>query len=199
MGKVFESIDTDIQSWISRQAMFFVATAPSSDEGCVNLSPKGHDTLRVLDSKTLAFIDYGGSGIETVAHLRENGRIVIMMCAFNGPAKIFRFHGRGSVITPGEKDFDTLVKQFDTRVLGVRAIIRVSVTRISDSCGFGVPLMDFKAQRDISPNYIRTRGIPATRDYMEANNQQSIDGLSALSPDEAQRYYPPDVLAEKDA
>ena len=191
MGKTYDAIEAEVREWMAEQHMFFVATAPRSEEGMINLSPKGHDTLRILDDHTLAFLDYGGSGIETIAHLRENGRIVIMMCAFAGPPKIFRFHGSGDVITPREPEFEKLSEAFDRSELGIRAIIRVNVSRISDSCGFGVPLYEYQEQRSTSPNYIRTRGADRIRAYQEQNNLESLDGLPGITVDEAHAYAPP--------
>ena len=191
MGKVYETIGPEIREWMSGQRMFFVATAPRSDGGMINLSPKGHDTLRVLDDRTIAFLDYGGSGVETIAHLRENGRIVIMMCAFEGPPKIFRFHGSGDVVTPRDPEFPELAGSFDRSELGIRAIVRVSVSRISDSCGYGVPLYEYQSQRRTSPNYIRSRGAERIRAYQEENNLESLDGLPGITVDEARAYAPP--------
>jgi len=191
MGKVYESIDAKVRRWIDKQQMYFVATSPLADDGHVNLSPKGHDTLRILGDRTLAFLDYGGSGVETIAHLRENGRIVIMMCAFTGPPKIFRFHGSGTVVMPNDRDFGALAAHFDRSDLGVRSIIRVDVTRISDSCGFGVPLHNYVGQRPTSPEYLRKHGAQHIRDYLEDVNPRSIDGLPGISADEAQSFEPP--------
>ncbi|MEZ5566410.1 MAG: pyridoxamine 5'-phosphate oxidase family protein [Gammaproteobacteria bacterium] len=191
MGKFYPAIDLTIRQWIERQHMFFVGTAPLSGGGSVNISPKGHDTLRVLDDHTLAFLDYGGSGIETIAHLRENGRIVIMMCAFDGPPKVYRFHGVGEVVTPLDKEFDALAGHFDRSVLGIRAVIRIRVTKISDSCGFGVPLYQYQKQRDTSPNYIRVNGIEKIRIYLQTENQESIDGLPGQSGKEIDSYQGP--------
>lgn len=191
MGQVYPRIDDRIRRWIERQQMFFVATAPLAGDGAVNLSPKGHDTLRVLDEHTLAFLDYGGSGIETVAHLRENGRIVIMLCAFEGPPKIYRFHGTGTVITPVDPAFGALAGHFDRARLGVRAIIRVAVSRISDSCGFGVPLFDFRGQRATSPDYLARTGVDEVRRYLGAHNTRSIDGLPGLTATEADAFAGP--------
>ncbi|MGI9329318.1 MAG: pyridoxamine 5'-phosphate oxidase family protein [Gammaproteobacteria bacterium] len=191
MGKTYTSIDPDIQHWISQQHMFFVATAPLAAEGLVNLSPKGHDTLRVIDEHTLAFLDYGGSGIETVAHLRENQRIVIMMCAVEGAPKIYRFHGRGQVITPVDDDFGRLAQLFDRSELGIRSIIRVNVGRVSDSCGFGVPFYDYQGERPTSPNYIRVQGAKKIRAYLKEENSRSLDGLPGLSSAEADAYEGP--------
>ena len=191
MGKIYAAIDDKIQKWVAKQHMFFVATAPRSDDGMVNLSPKGHDTLRMLDNHTLAFMDYGGSGIETIAHLRENGRIVIMMCAFEGPPKIYRFHGRGTVITPLDKEFEQLAMQFDRTALGVRSIVRVDVQRVCESCGFGVPLYDYNTQRDTSPEYIRKIGPEKIRGYLAQMNGQSIDGLPGMTEEESGAYEGP--------
>ena len=192
MGKVYERIDENIREWIARQQMFFVATAPLTASGHVNVSPKGHDTLRVLDDHTLAYMDYGGSGIETVAHVRENSRITIMMCAFEGQAKIFRFYGTGEVFTPLDEGYSTLSEHFDQSELGVRAIIKIHVTRVSDSCGYGVPLYEFQEQRRISPHHVKKRGIENVRDYLKENNQKSIDGLEGISGDEAMAFQGPD-------
>jgi hypothetical protein len=153
MGKTYEVIDDSIRRWMGAQKMFFIGTAPLAEEGQVNLSPKGQDSLRILDEKTLAYLDFGGSGVETIAHIRENGRIVVMMCAFDGPPKIFRFHGTGEVIAPPDDGFDELHNLFDMPGIGVRAIIRVHVNRISDSCGYGVPTYDFKDQRRSTQNH----------------------------------------------
>ena len=191
MGKVYRSIDENIRSWIADQHVFFVATAPLASTGSVNLSPKGKDTLRVIDARTLAFVDTGGSGIETVAHLRENGRIVIMMCAFAGQAKIYRFHGTGTVVIPGAPSFDDLAGHFDLSVGGIRSIVRVDVARISDSCGYGVPLMTFTAERNIGEKYLQSRGVETVREYLAEHNAESIDGLPGISAAEAQAFRGP--------
>ena len=191
MGKVYECIDERIQTWISEQEMFFIATAPLSGDGSVNLSPKGMDTLRVLDEHTLAFMDAGGSGIETIAHLRENGRIVVMMCAFQDPPVIHRFHGRGSVILPCDEGFDSLAALFDRSELGVRAIIRIDVTRVSDACGFGVPLYDFQAQRDQMANDLRSVGRDNFVEQFTDMWATSIDGLPGLTADESMTFTGP--------
>lgn len=191
MGKQYETIDERIRDWIGHQQMFFVGTAPSDSSGHVNLSPKGHDALRVVNDKTLAYLDYGGSGIETIAHVRQNGRIVIMMCAFEGPPKIFRFHGRGEVVTPIDEGFDELASLFDLQGLGVRAILKINVDRISDSCGYGVPLYKFENQRQSSRNWVRKQGIDAIRDYQMANNLCSIDGVPAVTEEEARSFVAP--------
>lgn len=196
MGKVYDRIDDGIREWIDQQQMFFVATAPLSGEGLVNVSPKGLDTFRVLDDHAIAYLDYGGSGIETVAHVRENSRIVVMMCAFTGPPKIYRFHGVGEIVTPSDAGYNDLAAQFDLSFVGVRAIIKVNVTRISDSCGYGVPLYQFEGQREISPKYVSQRGGDYIRDYFVENNAQSLDGLPGITKEEAEAYRTPQEAAE---
>src|SRR5262245_57044477 len=146
MGKLSDQIDPALEAFIRTQQMFFVATAPLSASGHINLSPKGLDTLRLLDPCTIAYLDYVGSGAETIAHLRENGRIVIMLCAFQGAPRIVRLHGRGSVVEPQDPEFMSLRSLFPTEPTG-RAIIRISIERIADSCGFGVPLYAFERNR----------------------------------------------------
>lgn len=191
MGRTYSAIDDSIRDWLARQQMFFVATAPLAADASINLSPKGIDTLRVLGPRRLAWLDYGGSGVETIAHLRENGRIVLMLCAFEGPPKIFRFHGRGRVVTPLDAEFASLLAHFDRSQVGVRSIVDIDLTRISDSCGFGVPLYDFRAQRDISPNYVRSQGAERVRSYLVQHSRQSIDGLPGLTAEEAAAFQPP--------
>jgi predicted pyridoxine 5'-phosphate oxidase superfamily flavin-nucleotide-binding protein len=191
MGQVYNAINERIQAWIAEQEMFFIATAPLSGDGSVNLSPKGRDTLRVLDEHTLAFMDTGGSGIETIAHLRENGRIVVMMCAFQDPPVIHRFHGRGSVILPDDEDFDSLAALFDRSELGVRAIIRIDVTRVSDACGFGVPLYDFQAQRDQMANDLKSVGRDRFVEQFTEMWATSIDGLPGLTAEESMTFAGP--------
>src|SRR5687767_10044393 len=134
MGKVYDALDDGLRAFLAEQRVFFVATAPSAD-GHVNLSPKGYDCFRVLDDHTVAYLDLTGSGVETIAHLRDDGRITLMFCAFTGPPKILRLYGRGEVIEAGAAGFDALAAGFPP-LPGARAIIRVRVDRISDSCGY---------------------------------------------------------------
>ena len=190
MGKTYPSIDAPIRAWIGRQKVFFVATAPLGRDGMVNCSPKGLDTLRIVDDRTLAYLDFGGSGVETIAHLKENGRIVVMMCAFDGPPKIFRFHGRGEVVAANHDDFGGLYDLFEKTALVPRAIIRIHVERISDSCGFGVPLYDFVADRDASYKYLDGVSQEDVTEYLLQNNQASLDGLAGLTPEEIKARPP---------
>lgn len=172
-------LDDELIAFIGLQPLFFVATAPLSVDGHVNLSPKGLDTLAVIDPHTIAYLDLTGSGAETIAHLQENGRIVVMLCSFDGKPRILRLHGRGEVVLPGNPGFDDLRGRF-APMPGVRSIIRVRLTRISTSCGFGVPLMTCTGQRRDLPEWCNAKGEPALAEYRHAKNRQSIDGLPAL-------------------
>ncbi len=190
MAKVFEAIDQSLREWIARQSVFFVGTAPLAGDGRVNVSPKGPiGTLRVLDERTVAYLDYIGSGAETVAHLRENGRIVVMLCAFEGPPRILRLHGSGEVVTATERRFQELLERarFDEpHEVGAarRAVIVVDVERIADSCGYGVPLMSYEAERPHmgawAEKRMRTGGPTEFERYLAEKNSASIDGLPAF-------------------
>ena len=179
MGKEFQQIDERIQRWIEGQRMFFVSTAPLADDGRVNCSPKGLDSLRVLGPHRIAYADIGGSGIETVAHLKENGRIVIMMCAFDGPPKIFRFYGHGRPVELHDPEFDELVAEF-AELPAIRNLVVVEIDCIRDSCGYGVPLYEFKAERDSLGNWCQSKTGEEMLEYQLANNARSLDGLPGL-------------------
>jgi hypothetical protein len=189
MGKVFAEIDDKLASWIRGQQMFFVATAPEAG-GHINLSPKGPiESLQVLDPHTIAYLDLIGSGAETVAHLRQNGRICVMLCAFQGPPRILRMHGRGTVLAPGNDRFDRTAATFDLAAMpaaehAARSIILVDLERIADSCGFDVPLMveqGRRPQRDAwVDNKLAKGGQAALAEYVTEHNAESIDGLPAL-------------------
>jgi hypothetical protein len=196
MAKTFDDISDHLRDWVSRQVMFFVATAPRSDAGHVNLSPKGPiGSLRILGPRRLAYLDVGGSGAETLAHLRENGRIVIMLCAFDGPPRIVRFHGRGTVVTRHDGRFDELLAagRFEDPSLpeARRSIIDVQVTRVSDSCGYLVPRMSVEGTRDhhrlSTAKRLRTAGEDGYWQHRLAVNASSIDGLPALPGDDERR------------
>lgn len=189
IARVYEQIDEHLRDWISRQSMFFVATAPLSAEGHVNVSPKGPiGSLRVLGPRSVAYLDVSGSGAETIAHIRENGRIVIMLCAFDGPPRIVRLHGRGETVTREDPGFERLLAQasFEDPSLpeARRSIVLVDVTRIGDSCGYGVPLMSFDGLREhhqlSTAKKLRTLGEDGYADYLREHNPQSIDGLAAF-------------------
>ena len=180
MGKQRENIDAELAAWISRQHVFFVATAPLSASGHVNLSPKGGEAFRVLGPMEVAYHDYTGSGAETAAHLRENGRIVIMFCAFEGAPKILRLHGRGAAITPGDPRFVEMASHFPSNP-GTRAFVHVTVTRVSTSCGFSVPLLEFVRHRDTLDSWASGKGPEQLAAYRALKNQKSIDGLPAFA------------------
>jgi hypothetical protein len=192
---VYTKIDARIREFIEAQHMFFVGTAPSGPGGHVNISPKGIDSLRVLGPKTVAYADYTGSGIETVAHLRENGRIVIMLCAFTGPPRIVRLHGRGEAIEPEDDGFASLLVELrgadSTEVPPLRSIIRIEVERISDSCGYGVPLYQFEMQRTQLTRWASSKGPAGLREYQRIKNSQSIDGLQGLRGAHRLKPVPP--------
>lgn len=190
MGKVFERIDEHQREWIGARELFFVGTAPLGAEGRVNVSPKGPmGTFRVLDDHTVAYLDMVGSGAETVAHLRENGRIVVMFCAFDGPPRILRLHGRGEVVVAEDPWFEELCARADFDPphdfeVARRAVIVVEVERIADSCGYGVPLMSYEGERVHAEKSVekklRVGGERAIADYMAEKNAVSIDGLPAF-------------------
>ena len=190
MATVFEHIDDRLRAFIEAQPMFFVATAPSGGDGHVNLSPKGGANLfRVTGPLGFAYVDLVGSGIETIAHLRENGRIAVMFCAFDGPPKIVRLHGVGRPVQQRDEGFDELLASFDVsdeQRRAVRSVVTVEVERVSDSCGFVVPRMDFVAERDqlyrFADNRIRKLGDAAMAEYASEYNAESIDGLTGLDP-----------------
>jgi len=191
VAKVFERIDEHLREWIGRQRLYFVGTAPLAADGHVNVSPKGPiDTLRVLDDHTVAYLDMVGSGAETVAHLRENRRIVVMLCAFEGPPRIVRLHGSGEVVPADDERFGQLFERCDFANPSVdearRSIVVVAVDRVADSCGYGVPLMSYEGEREHSRLWaekkLRTGGDGAIEEYVAEKNAASIDGLPALDP-----------------
>jgi hypothetical protein len=184
MATLFDEIDDTLREWLLAQPVIFVATASLAADGHVNLSPKGMSgTFAVLGPRRVGYLDYFGSGIETMAHLRENGRITIMACAFTGPPKILRLHGRGRVVLAAEPEFGELRAQFPKpRERGVRSIVVVEVERIADSCGFAVPLMDFVGDRDILDRAQERGDEEYFTQYGTTRNAASIDGLPGLPP-----------------
>lgn len=179
MGKTYERIDDELQGWIAQQKMFFVATAPLSQDGHVNCSPKGLDTFTILGPRSAGYVDFVGSGIETIAHLKENGRIVIMFCAFEGPPMIARLHGIGRAMFPGTAEFEQLAATF-TDCRGARSIIQMDVTRISTSCGSGVPLYEYQGQRETLLHWTDKQGPDKLLEYQKKKNAVSIDGLAGI-------------------
>ena len=180
MGKIRCMIDEEARRFIAAQHIFFVASAPLDGNGHVNLSPKGLDTFRILGPTTVAYLDFNGSGVETIAHLRENGRIVLMFCAFQGPPNIFRLYGVGRVVEPNQAEFAELADNFPGYD-HVRSIIVVEVDRVTDSCGYGVPRFKYEGEREQLAGWARKQGTEGLQAYRERKNQQSIDGLPAIS------------------
>jgi hypothetical protein len=183
MGKVYDGIDGRLRTFIESQPVFFVATAPGGSDGHINVSPKGlTGTFVILDGDRVAYLDYYGSGAETIAHLRDNGRIVLMFCAFTGPPSIVRLHGRGEAVLAADDRFDQLWARFPAGIErhGVRSVIVVDVDRVSDSCGFSVPLMDYTGDRYLLQRSHSRRSDADFAAYAESKNARSIDGLPAL-------------------
>ncbi|MBA3905150.1 MAG: pyridoxamine 5'-phosphate oxidase family protein [Pseudonocardiales bacterium] len=185
MAKVYDGITAKLASWIEAQPLFFVGTAPLAGDGLVNISPKGTSgTFRVLDAHTFSYLDLTGSGVETVAHLRENGRICVMFCAFDGGPNIVRLHGTGRAIHPADLGFDDALATFGdagaSRRPQARSVIVVDVVRVSDSCGYAVPKMELVEERDILDSWAETRGPEKLVQYRAARNATSLDGLPAL-------------------
>jgi Pyridoxamine 5'-phosphate oxidase len=182
MTQEYDEIDDTLRNWLARQPMFFVATAPLAADGHVNLSPKGMaGTFAVFGPRRIGYLDYFGSGVETIAHLRENGRIAVMLCAFDGPPKTVRLHGSGRVVRPDDADFGALRARFGSaHDRGVRAIVVVDVDRIADSCGFAVPQMQHVADRDLLTSWHDARPDGFFDSYANARNAASIDGLPGL-------------------
>jgi hypothetical protein len=180
MGKVSDRIDDAVRQFIGAQPMYFVASAPLAADGLVNVSPKGLDTFRILDATTVAYLDLTGSGVETVAHLRENGRIVLMFCAFQGPPKILRLHGRGRVVEPRDAEFPSLQSHFP-EFESTRAIIVVAVQRVAESCGFGVPLLKFEGQREQLRAWACSKGRDGLAKYRADKNRTSLNGLAGIT------------------
>lgn len=185
MGKTYERIDGRLRTFIESQPVFFTATAPLAGDGHVNLSPKGRSgTLAVLDELTLAYLDFGGSHAETIAHLRENGRITLMWCAFTGPPTVVRVHGQGEAVFRDDPRFGSLLAHFDPSVdgAGLRAIVLVRAERVSDSCGFAVPFMDYREERSLHSEFFERKGEEEFSAYCEGKEHiaTSIDGLPGL-------------------
>ena len=176
MGKVFDHIPAEQIEFIKRQHMFFVATAPLSADGHVNVSPKGLDCFRVLGENRVAYLDMTGSGNETSAHLMENGRITFMFCAFDGPPNILRLYGTGHAVLRDTPEWDELFPHF-TELLSMRQIVVGEIDRVQTSCGYAVPFMDFVEDRETLTKYWEKKGCDAVPAYQAEKNFKSIDGL----------------------
>jgi hypothetical protein len=173
-------LDDAAVRFIEAQRIFFVASAPLDSNGYVNLSPKGLDSFRILSPNTVAYLDFNGSGVESIAHLKENGRIVLMFCAFQGPPNIFRLYGHGRVVEPHDPQFAALAESFSDHE-NARSIIVVELTRITNSCGYGVPLFKYEGERQQLHAWARHRGPEGLKAYREQKNRRSIDGLPGAS------------------
>jgi hypothetical protein len=179
MGKVLAEIDEAARKFIEAQHLFFVASAPLGAGGHVNVSPKGLDTLRILGPSTVAYLDFNGSGVETIAHLKENGRIVLMFCAFQGPPNIYRLYGHGRVVEAHEPEFAELAARFE-KFEHARSIVVVAITRVQDSCGYGVPLFKYEGERTQLQAWAGKRGAEGLKEYRAVKNRKSIDGLAGV-------------------
>ena len=181
MGKIYDAIDGRLRDFVLYQPVFFVATAPL--DGHVNVSPKGmRGSFVILGERRVAYLDYTGSGIETIAHLRDNGRITLMFCAFEGPPKIVRLHGRGEPILPEDPRFPDLFSAFDgMQTNALRSVIVVDVDRVSDSCGYAVPFLDYVGERTLLTEANGRKSVDDLVDYRKVKNATSIDGLPALA------------------
>jgi len=191
MGQTYAAIDGSLERWLLDQHVFFIGTAPLAPEGMINVSPKGGAGMfAVLGPTGVAYLDVAGSGAETIAHIRENGRVVVMFCAFEGRPRIVRLHGVGRVHLPGDPTFAGLLPYFSQATVpaeGVRSIIEVDVQRIADSCGYSVPLMAFEGERPHRDLWIEKRlkqfGPEGVERYVRDKNVTSLDGLPAIDPD----------------
>lgn len=197
MGRAFDRLPDELREFVERQHVFFVATAPLAGDGHVNVSPKGYDTLRILDDQTVCYLDISGSGAETIAHVRENERITIMCCAFEGKPNVVRLYGRGEVLFPDDERFGEHLALFPPKS-GVRSVILVRLDRVSSTCGFAVPFMDFVGDREKLEEVFAARGPEALPDYWASKNAVSVDGLPAV-PSSTNRTSSTDVSADRTA
>jgi len=185
MAQIADRIDERLRHFIEAQHLYFVGTAPASVDGHINVSPKGHaDTFAVLDDATVAYLDLTGSGAESIAHIRENGRVVIMFCAFDGPPRIVRLHGQGRVVTAADSEGAELLARFPTRP-GARAVVVVDVRRVSISCGTAVPLLDYVQDRDLLHQWAQRKSPDDLNEYHRTRNATSIDGLPGMPVSES--------------
>jgi hypothetical protein len=181
MGKVLDALDANLTDIVTHQPMFFVATAPSGSGGHVNVSPKGGSgTFVVIDPTTVAYLDVTGSGVETIAHLRDNGRITVIFCRFEGGPLIVRLYGQGEAVLPEDDRFDDLRRRFPADIPAVRSVIRVDLDRVATSCGYGVPVMTYDADRDNMRKWAERKGPQGVVAYRAEKNVESIDGLPGL-------------------
>lgn len=176
MGQLFSELRPEHETFIKKQRMFFVASAPMDKDGHVNLSPKGYDSFRIISPNEVAYLDLTGSGNETSAHLQENGRITLMFCAFEGPPLIMRLFGKGTVILPDTPRWDELVKDFPL-LPGARQIISVNVQEVKTSCGWAIPFYSFSKERETLQKWTLAKDEEELLAYQKENNVVSMDGL----------------------
>ena len=185
MSKTYDAVEGRLRDFVERQPVFFVATAPSGDGGHVNVSPKGlADTFVVVDEHTVAYLDLTASGAETIAHVRQNGRITLMFCSFEKAPNVVRLHGRGRVVSLYDDDFAAWAARFPANP-AARAVIVVDVERVSDSCGYALPIMELSTERDVLTPNMERRGPDGVVAYRRQKNRTSIDGLPAFDDDPA--------------
>jgi hypothetical protein len=180
MGSLYLELDEALHEFIAQQRVFFVGTAPLAATGHVNISPKGLDCLRILGPREIAYLDLTGSGIETVAHVRENGRLTLMFCAFQGAPRILRLQGMARVLEPGDDEWQDLAAHFPPYD-GSRSIVVLNIERIADSCGYGVPLYEYVGERSQLVAWAQRKGPTGIADYKAKKNTRSIDGLPGLN------------------
>lgn len=176
MGKQFEEMLPQHEAFIRQQHIFFVGSAPLSEEGHVNLSPKGHDSLRILSANRVAYLDMTGSGNETSAHIDENGRVTVMFCSFDGAPNILRLYGTGTVVLPGTPEWTALYPLF-TPLPGARQIIDINVHKVQSSCGYSIPFMSYTGERDTLQRWSVQQGEEGLKKYWQEKNAKSIDGM----------------------
>jgi len=176
MGKIYQVIGPDHRTFIEQQPLFFVGSAPLLPTGHINLSPKGLDALRVIDERTVTYLDLTGSGNETAAHITENGRLTLMFCAFAGNPKILRLYCRGRVVTRLSNDWAEAVGRFPAQP-GIRQVVLADVESVQTSCGFGVPLMTFDEQRDQLTRWAEAKSDVQLVEYRRTRNAVTLDGM----------------------
>ena len=180
MAKLYENLDERLRNFIAKQKMLFVTSAPLAADGHVNISPKGFDSFRILDDTTVAYLDWFGRGVESIAHIKENGRFVIMFCSFDRAPLILRLHGKASAIEPTDKEWPELYPLFNETRLA-RSIIKLSIDRITDSCGWGVPMFEFQGDREQFEKYDEQKSDAELRKNQLKWNMESVDGLPGVN------------------
>lgn len=176
MGKFHDTIKSEHKEFIKKQHIFFVATSPLSADGRINLSPKGLDSFRVMGDNIVAYMDVISSGNETSAHILENGRITFMFCSFDETPNILRLYGKGFSVLPNSKEWELYAPNF-TIYPSTRQIIVANIYSVQTSCGFGIPLFEYVAERDMHFKWADKKGREGLDQYVQDNNLKSLDGL----------------------